>query len=309
MQFQELGVIAGLDKQVTGVALTKNGRIFFSMPTFVQKDNYNVGELVDGEVKPFKATSLTCVTSVYTEGNDLYIVDQDKLVVYDTETNKINKIYKPNMVAGSKLNDIRLVGRTALLSEYGKGSVVVLDLSSGKSRQTLLSSKKSKAQKTTATIYGNKISGDINLDGIELSPDKKTFYFCFPLGGNMWSVPVDALLNPVLTAAQLDSKVKKEFALPAVGGILMLPNGNFLISNAEKCSIDLVVNGKLEPFIKPHRLLEWPDALTMKDGYVYFACSQLDSSPLLNPGEEDKMHSPFNVLRVRAPMMFMEGNL
>ncbi|MFW3388009.1 UNVERIFIED_CONTAM: hypothetical protein RF648_18590, partial [Kocuria sp. CPCC 205274] len=178
------------------------------------------------------------------------------------------------------------------------------DLSTGRSRQALLSSKKSKAPKTSATIYDNKISGEIHVDGIELSPDKKTFYFCFPLGGGLWSVPVDDLLNPTLTAPQLDSKVKKVRDLPAIGGILTLPDGSFLISNAEMCSIDLIRNDSITPYIKPSRILMWPDALTLEGEYVYFACSQLDLSSLLNPGEEDKMHAPFNVFRIKKPFTF-----
>lgn len=307
MLFQELGVVVSSDKQITGVALTDNGRMFFSMPTFIQKDNYNIGELVDGEVKQLKIVPFTCVTSVMSDKNDLYIVDEKKLVVYDTDKNKLIKSYNLSLIEGSKLNDIRLVGRTALISEYGKGSIVVLDLSTGKSRQVLLSSNKTKAQKTTAIVYGNKISGTINVDAIEVSPDNKTFYFSFPLGGNLWSVSVDALLNPSLTAARLDSQIKKGPELPVLGGLRVLPNGSFLLSNAGLCSIDILRNGKIEPFIKPHRLLQWPDALTVKNGWVYFACSQLDSSSLLNPSETDETRAPFNVLRVRLPLT-MESN-
>lgn len=305
MFIQELGVVASMDKPVTGVAITKNRRMFFSMPTFEVKDNYNVGEWVDGDVKKYNAGNLKCVTSVHTEDNDLYLVDEDKLVIVDTTTDKISKVFRPNMVEDSKLNDVRVVGRTALISEYNKGSVIVLDMSTGRSRQVLLSSKKAKAPKTTASIYGNKISGEIHVDGIELSPDKKTFYFTFPLGGAMWSVAVDDLLNPTLTASQLNSRVKKFTTLPATGGLVTLSNGEFLVSNAEKCSIDILdKDGKLREYIKPSMILQWPDALMLDGDYAYFACSQLDSSPLLNPGEENKMHSPFNVFRIKKPIVF-----
>lgn len=301
MDIQELCVVASLDKQVTGIAITDKERIFLSMPTFINKDNYNVGELIDGDVKPYKVGDLKCVTSVNTEGNILYIVDEDKLVVVDTTSDKVIRVHKPKLASGSKLNDIRIVNETALLSEYGNGSIVVLDLTTGRFRQVLLNSTKSKAQKTSAVIYGNKISGEINLDGIELSPDKKTFYFCFPMGGNLWSIQTKDLLDPTLTARNLDIRVKKENELPVVGGILMLPNGSLMLSNAEKCSIDILKNGKISTYIKPSRLLQWPDALFLYKDYIYFACSQLDLSPLLHPDGENKMREPYNIFRIPKP--------
>lgn len=301
MDFQELNVVASLDKQVTGVAITDSERVFLSMPTFVDKENYNVGELIDGEAKPYKLPKMVCVTSVHTEEDVLYVVDQEQIISVDTKTDKVLKVYKPTLASGSKLNDIRIADRTAFISEYGNGSLIVLDLDSGKSRQLLLKSDKSKAPKTSVKIYDNEIRGKINLDGIELSPDKKTFYFCFPLGGNLWSVSVKDLLDIKLTAIILDSRIKKESTLPAVGGIVTLSENSFLISNAEKCSIDIVKNGEIQPYIKPSRILQWPDALTLFKDHVYFACSQLDSSPLLNPGQENEMKSPFNIFRIPKP--------
>ena len=100
------------NQQITGVSLSKNGRIFVNFPDWSDDHTISVAELIDRQPKAFPneecnkpgspATHFVCVQSVVVDGNDaLWVLDpaapkmQDpvpggpKLVKIDLKTNHI----------------------------------------------------------------------------------------------------------------------------------------------------------------------------------------------------------------------------
>src|ERR1700712_233610 len=167
----ELTKVADFSHQVTGVTVSKDGRIFVSFPRWTEDSEVSVAELKDGTLTPFPDAEWNawrnarkdevsakdhwvCVQSVVadSQGNvwvldpaapamAAVVKDGPKLVEIDLETNKPGRtIAFDESVApqGSYLNDVRFSpdGKTAYLTDSGaRGALVVVDLDSGRSRR------------------------------------------------------------------------------------------------------------------------------------------------------------------------------
>jgi len=166
--------VASFDHQVTGVTVSKDGRIFVNFPRWTEDAPISVAEVTrGGEIKPYPneewnswrnarknqmsaGDHFVCVQSVVVDAKgNLWVVDPaapataavvpggPKLVRIDLRTNKIAQVIPfDETVApqGSYLNDVRFSpdGRMAYLTDAGaKGALVVVDLQSGKARRVL----------------------------------------------------------------------------------------------------------------------------------------------------------------------------
>ena len=146
--------------QVTGVAVSKSGRVFVNFPNWSDDHTISVAEIVDGKPKPYPnetwntpgpaSTHFICVQSVYVDGEDnLWILDPaapkmqetvkdgPKLVEVDLKTNKSVRIIPfEEDVAPKKsyLNDVRVDtnASVAFITDSGLGAIVVVDLKMGR---------------------------------------------------------------------------------------------------------------------------------------------------------------------------------
>jgi len=158
----------------TGVAVSDNGRMFVNFPRWGDPVEFTVGEIVNGQVKPYPnleynklnldhaGTTLVSVQSVVVDptGKRLWLLDTGsinmgtreaggaKLIGIDLDTDKIVKTYSfLNDVAWptSYLNDVRFdlsrgAEGTAYItdsSSFGDNGIIVLDLATGKSIRRL----------------------------------------------------------------------------------------------------------------------------------------------------------------------------
>jgi sugar lactone lactonase YvrE len=165
-------LVAGFDQQVTGVAVSKTGRIFVNFPRWEKDVPMSVAEVMkDGTLKPYPnaewnawsnlkplslADHFVCVQSVTVDPQGfLWVVDPAapgnefvkpggvKLVKIDLNTNAVVKVIPfDGTVApqGSYMNDVRVSpdGRTAYLTDSGQiGALIVVDVASGRARRVL----------------------------------------------------------------------------------------------------------------------------------------------------------------------------
>lgn len=170
----QLQQVASFEHQVTGVTVSKDGRIFVNFPRWTEDAPISVAEVTpDGQIKPYpddewnswrntKKNQMSagdhfiCVQSVVADAHgELWVVDPaapataavvqggPKLVRIDLKTNKVAQVIPfDEKVApqGSYLNDVRFSpdGRHAYLTDAGaKGALVVVDLKHGKARRVL----------------------------------------------------------------------------------------------------------------------------------------------------------------------------
>jgi sugar lactone lactonase YvrE len=199
--------VASFEHQVTGVTVSKDGRIFVNFPRWTEDTEVSVAEVKDGKVVPFPDAAWNswrnakkgevsakdhwvCVQSVVAspDGN-LWVLDPAapamgalvpggaKLVEIDLRTNQpARTIAFDETVApqGSYLNDVRFSpdGRTAYLTDSGaKGALVVVDLASGKARRVLDGDPSTQADKGVTVTYDGKPLRRPDGRGVEFAAD------------------------------------------------------------------------------------------------------------------------------------------
>ncbi len=186
--------VAHFDKfQITGVAVSKTGRIFANFPHMGGDYQYAVVEVMpDGTTKPYPDESWNsykdtdkdkgtkdrwvCVQSVIVDDRDhLWVLDPGnidmkgvisgapKLVQIDLATNMVlQNIPFPSDVAPSKsyYNDVRIDEKRdfAYITESGVGGIVVVNLKTGNTRRLLVEDESTLAnKKVDLTINGKEV--------------------------------------------------------------------------------------------------------------------------------------------------------
>ena len=179
------------DQQVTGIAVTKRGRIFVNLPRWTVDVPVSVGEVKNGQIVAYPdaawnayrnsspatnqpGSQFVCVQSVVTDHADnLWVLDPaapgqqgpvkggPKLVKIDGRTNKVVRTLafdETAAPAGSYLNDVRFSpdDRFAYMTDSGiKGALVVADLTTGKAWRVLDGDPSTQFEKTvTVTADG-----------------------------------------------------------------------------------------------------------------------------------------------------------
>lgn len=169
-----LEAAADFEHQVTGVAVSAEGRVFVNFPRWTEDSPVSVAELGrDGSLKPYPddkwnawrnrdAAKLSprdhfvCVQSVVADrrgnlwvldpaapGMDKVIANGPKLVRIELATNKVAQVIRFGedvALQGSYLNDVRIHpdGSTAFMTDSGaRGAIVVVDLQKGRAMPRL----------------------------------------------------------------------------------------------------------------------------------------------------------------------------
>ncbi|RZK22396.1 MAG: hypothetical protein EOO56_08740 [Hymenobacter sp.] len=339
-----LTIVAEIDApQVTGVAVAPGDKVFAFSPRWDYNPTYPVA-LVTGKntlapypdagwcmwndsVKTEPQKHWICPQAGYvdTEGM-LWIVDPaapglkfivpggPKLVKTDPKTNTVvQTIAIPESAAPRKsyLNDVRidLVHNYAYLTESGNGSLVVVDLKTGKSRALLVHHTSTlptpgfitKAQGHPLYQPDGK-PGQFKADGIALSFDNQYLYYRALSGHSLYRIKTEALRNAALSAAQVEAAVEKLEDAPACDGMEIDTKNNLYLTAFETGEImRRTPAGKLETVVKEERL-QWPDTFAWGPDKqsLYFTVSELDLTPNWNKGV-GKPHEPFRIYKMAMP--------
>ena len=184
---------ARFDHQVTGVAVTPDGRRFVNFPRWTDDAPISVAEVLpNGSLRPYPDTRwnewrnarahklsvgdhFVCVQSIVPDshghlwvldpgapGNEKILEGAPKLVRIDLATNRVGKVIAvPGDVAlqGTYLNDIRFSpdGRTGYITDSGtRGAIIVVDLESGRSWRALDGHPSTQVDKTVKVTLDGK---------------------------------------------------------------------------------------------------------------------------------------------------------
>ena len=324
--------------QVTGIAVSKTGRLFANFPRWSNDYKYAVVEVSpDGSTKPFpdeqwnswkdkdedRSGKFVCVQSIVVDDTDaLWVLDPGnpgmngtlagapKLVKIDLATNKVvqNIPFGADICpAKSYLNDVRFDTDkgVAYLTESGVGSLVVVDLKSGKARRLLVEDDSTLLdKKVTLTINGKEVMTaekerpKFNADGIALSPDNKYVYYQAVLSGSLYRIATEKLLDENLSKGDLSKAVENVGKSFPVDALWMDKEGNLYLSDLRDGAIQRrTADGKIELVCADPRI-EWPDSFAQgPDGAIYFSCSHIHHSPQYNGGKSART-VPYAIYKV-----------
>ena len=307
-------------KQVTGVAVSKAGRIFVNFPRWEEDVAVSVAEVgPNGALKPYPdagwnafrnadaasakpGSSFVCVQSVTVDAQDrLWVLDPaapgltfevtggPKLVCIDLATNTVKRVYHFGTdVApqGSYLNDIRFTadGRRAVITNSGApGCLIVFDVETGAARRVLDGHPSTQFEKdVTITVSGKPLQmldgqpAHFSADGIMLDAHDQYAYWQATTGKTMYRVPVAALFNRSLGAAQLGAQVHVAAKSFVTDGYWFSHRSGMLVTAAEEFSVRrLETNGSFTTLVQDQRML-WPDSMAEgPDGAIYVTASHI----------------------------------
>ncbi|GAA3919546.1 L-dopachrome tautomerase-related protein [Hymenobacter algoricola] len=337
-----LRLVAALrEPQFVGVAVTPDGRVFANFPRW---DNNPVTPVAiissDNSVKPYPDAAWCtwnesvrnepqkhwiCPQSVHADKTGmLWVLDPaspglkgtvpggPKLVRIDPKTDKVvQNISIPESVASRKsyLNDVRIDTQNsyAYITESGVGSLVVVDLKSGKARK-LLAMHPSMMGDTTLNIKadGHEMidatgkRARFNADGIALSQDLQYLYWKPLTSYKLYRIKTEALRNPALSDAQLAQQIEDLGKVPACDGMEIDANNNLYMTAFENHSIvRRTPAGKIETVVQDPRL-EWPDTFAFANGSLYVTASAIHKTPTWNKGV-GKQDQPYSIFKMALP--------
>ncbi len=332
------------DFPVVGLAVSREGRIFASAPAAKTGDKVVEINAKSGAMTPFPDKSWTSASSADAQrrwsvpqamwvdkADHLWVLDSGvvtissesqgippKLVEFDlADHSKMIRSYGfGDVVAPSdSLNDVRIDlahGHAYLTNIAKKGSLVVLDLKTGKSRQVLADDRSTFASPQSHFMMpnGEPAAGPngkpltIQADGIALSPDAAWVYYRPLTDHNYWRIPTAALRDESLSASELAKKAQFLGTGPMTGGLIMDEHGTLYGGDLEHAS---VVAMTLDPathklksklFIEDKGRLSWADGFAISNGYLYIADSHLWETSFKNHLPRS---GPFTIFKVKLP--------
>jgi sugar lactone lactonase YvrE len=324
--------------QLTGVAVSKSGRMFVNYPYWTDTYRYAVVEVAkDGSVKPYPDAAWNswkpgqdpinrwvCVQSVFVDDKDrLWVIDPaspkqegvyrdaHKLVCINLTTNKVERTYPMKGVVGpdSYLNDIRVdTGREIVyLTESQQGGIVVVDIKSGKSRLTLQNHPSTKSDPAYKFIIDGRELRDpkgpvkFNSDGLALTPDGNVLYYKPLTDDKLYRIKTEFLRDSTASDQGVGAQVEDLGKFTSTDGMIIDPAGNLYLGDIQNYTmyrLNTTASLKRENLLTDRVRLQWPDSYAMQNGYLYITTSYIDHMAKHNGGKSTRK-GPYEVFRMK----------
>lgn len=333
MHRDELVTVASFGKSmVIGLSVTSDNRVFVAFPGHNGDGNLALAEVKGNRVYPYpdvswnqKAGEDTAhflhVQDLYVDAHDrLWVLDSRparggngkfKLLEIDTRTNKVENIYffEDLDKSRSALNDVRvdLKNGLAYLSDPGQAAIVILNLTTGRTRSLLKNTEFTTADNIVLTYSGKEMKDgngnafSSNVNGIALTHDYQYLYFKPINQENLFRINTQYLADTGLSEDALEGKVENMGKVGVTHGLIADDEGNIYLTTSEHYAISyLSPDGKLHTLVQDSKLL-WPDSMGIgSDGYLYVSCAQLQRLPNWNNGV-DKTEYPYRIYKIKLP--------
>jgi sugar lactone lactonase YvrE len=244
-----------------------------------------------------------------------------KLVAVDLATDKVSRtivLSGPAILPTTYVNDVRFdlrkgeagVAYITDSSISGPGGIIVVDLASGESWRKLSGhSSTSPDPAFIPVVEGERFavrekgkpptSLTVASDGIAISADGETLYYCPLSGRHLYSVPTALLLDRSVPDETVAAAVADLGEKGASDGLETDDRSRIYAGDYERNSIRRRgTDGEWTTIAHDPRIL-WPDTLSIgADGYLYFTANQLHRQPQFHAGV-DQREKPYVLFRIR----------
>lgn len=244
-----------------------------------------------------------------------------KLVAVDLATDKVVKtIVFPSstVLPTTYINDVRFdlrKGKAGVAyitdsSLTGPGGIIVVDLDSERSWRKLSGHPSTSADPSFVPLVEGEwlaaretnkppVPLTIASDGIAISSDGATLYYCPLSSRHLFSVPTALLLDQSANRVTIGKAVADLGEKGASDGLESDDKGRVYAGDYEHNSIrQRQTDGEWKTVVHDPRIL-WPDTLSVAaDGYLYFTANQLHRQPQFHEGI-DLRAKPYTLFRVK----------
>ena len=326
-----LEVVANLDYPPGNLAVSKTGRVFFTLHPDGGPPG-QVYELIDGKPVPYPDAAFqqaapgtphyqSVLSLRIDQHNRLWVLDhanygrgQPRIIAFDLDTNQlVHQFDFPSDVAGflSMLNDFQVdpQGRMIYIAEASPirqtPAIIVYDTVERKARRLLDRHPSVQAGKYLIQAAGRDmvVYGvyrlRIGIDSIALDKQGQWLYYGSVTGDRMYRIATRDLTDPSLSADVLAAKVQDFAPKTLSDGLTMDVLGNVYISDMEHSAIlSLGPDRTLKTLLKDPRL-RWPDGFSFgPDGWLYVSCSSLQHVLFIST-EHMRANAPYQIFRFK----------
>jgi sugar lactone lactonase YvrE len=326
-----LEVVADLEYPPGNIAVSKTGRVFFTLHPD-GKPPYKVLELIDARGVPYPSEAFQTpgpntphfdtILSLRIDRQDrLWALDfadfgrgQPRLVAFDLQSGALVHQYDfPSKVAGlfSMLNDFQVdpAGEKIYIAETSpviqKPALIVYDTVEGTSRRLLEGHHSVATRNYVIQAPGRdmRIMGiatlRIPIDSIALDTRGEWLYYGAVTGDRLYRIATRDLNNQSLSAEELAQRVEDYGPKTLSDGLTMDENDNIYLSDMEHSAIlTLDSSRRLETLVRDERL-RWPDGFSFgPDGWLYVTCSSLHHV-LFTTTAHMRAHAPYQIFRFK----------
>ncbi len=326
------------DFQLTGIAVSKTGRLFVNFPRWSdQYLNAVIEVMPDGSSHPFPderwnrwdskaehaGNQFVCVQAMFVDDTDaLWVLDPaapllatvvpggPKLVKINLKTNQVERVipFGADVVKpGTYLNDVRFDNprRTAYITDSGVGGIIVLDLTTGKARRTLDGNPSVLVEPGIQVVVDGKPllengkPPQFQSDSIALSPDGDFLYYKAVTSETLYRIKTDLLRDESAAPDRISSAVEKVAKIFPTDGFWMDGKSNLYLSDVTHNAVTRRArDGKIERMVTDNRL-QWPDTFAEgPDGSIYISASHINESPRFNQGKSARK-IPYGVFKFK----------
>jgi len=244
-----------------------------------------------------------------------------KLVCIDLQTNTITrKIFFPRSVvtAGTYLNDIRFDLRRgkagmAFITDSGAKSpngIILVDLATGRSFRRLGGHPSVKPVPNFRPIVEGQVlmerkhglspqSVKFASDGIAISDDGKTLYYCPLASRKLYGVSIDAMADRTMSEKAVEGTIKDLGVKGMSDGMETDAEGRLYATDCEHARIKRGRPGGLYTTIAQAPTIYWMDTMSVaNNGYLYFTANELQRQGRYH-NDKDLRVKPYRLYRIK----------
>lgn len=320
--------VVAYPEPIGNVAVSANGRIFFTVHPESRPHGNKLLEFVDGAAEPYPDGASqsqlfdTVLGLVIDQQNRLWTLDHGnhgvratRLLGFDLATDGLmhdHVLGSDVAPRGSFLQDLQVSadGNTIVIADASfwrkRPAIIVYDIATRAARRILEAHETVSAENYLIRNHGTEMSyiGGIvalrgGVAGIALGPE--WLYFGSLSGSGLYRVHINDLTNASIPEAQLAARIERVAHKPLSDGLSLDIEGNVYGTDIEHGSIFVVnPNGDdeavLTTLVRSDKI-RWPDGLSFgPDGWLYVSDSAL-ADVIMQPRDHIKANGPYQILR------------
>jgi len=334
---EELETVLSYPEPIGNVAVSQDGRGFFTVHPESRPEGAKLFEFRDGRAWPYPAEEhqdelfQTPLGVVIDRQYRLWIIDHGKhgfdtprLVAIDLLTDEVvhDHVFDNSAApGGSFLQDLQVSpdGRTIFIADVSfwrkDPAIVVHDVATATDRRVLEDHPSVSAQNwiistpvKKMTFFGGLAAMKPGIDGIAVTPDGAWLAYGAMSHDTLYRVPTAVLLDRSLGDSAIASRVEALGRKPLSDGLSSDIEGGVWITDVEHGAVlRMAPDGTLQTWVKDPRI-RWADALSFgPDGWLYLADSAIPDQ-VMRSKSHIASQAPYYIFRFRPGVEGVPGH-